>query len=210
MCKKILFMLCALSLAAGLAITISCASGPVVQPEPEAKPEPPTPPGRFTMKPFHRSMSEEMRKSYDLADEIIIGIFENSHEDDEAGLVYYFQDFSTFDKSAQAWSEPMNVIMKVQPDVVKPEVIYRNEYKNLIDLDKVGICWDVYEGDRNVFLVEGSRNLIFVKLGYDEANNRSHRSLIDAYPVTEICRADDVFAAMLLTLPPLKEGRPPK
>ena len=197
MLKKLFLSGCAAAIFAGL--IISCASGPEIQPEPESKPMPPKP-AEFTMKPFQSSMSEEMRKSYDLADEIIIGVFEHGREDAEFGLVYYFQDFSTFDKAALSWGETMNVLMKIQPDKIKPEIIYRNEYKNLIDLDKVGICWDAYEGVRNVFLVEGRKNLIFVKLGFDEANNRSYRNLIDAYPVTEICRADDVFNLMVRTM----------
>lgn len=197
MLKKMLLFGCAVVLAAGL--TINCASGPEIQPEPETKPSPPEPAG-FTMKPFQSSMSEEMRKSYDLADEIIIGVFEKGQEDEEFGLIYYFQDFSTFDKATLSWGAPMDVLMKIQPDKIKPEIIYRNEYKELIEPDKIGICWDVYESARNVFLVEGRKNLIFIKLGFDEANIRSYRSLIDAYPVTEICRADDVFNLMVRTL----------
>lgn len=142
-------------------------------------------------------MGEEMAKSYERADEIIIGVFDNFYEDESFGIVFNFADFRTFDKDTLSWGKTMNVLMKVQPGSVKPEIIYRTEYDDLIELDRVGICWDVYDGGRNIFLVEGRKNLLFVKLGYDESNNRSYRNLIDAYPVTEICQADKVFTLMI-------------
>jgi hypothetical protein len=198
MTKKAFSMACASLLAAGL--IMSCASGPEIKPEPESKPIPPPKPAGFVMKPFQRSMSDEMAGSYDMADEIIIGVFDNFYEDDQFGIVYNFADFRTFDKNTLTWGKTMNVLMKIQPDRIKPEIIYRTEYRELIELDRVGICWDVYEGGRNVFLVEGRKNLLFVKLGYDEASNRSYRNLIDAYPVTEVCQADKVFTLMIQRL----------
>jgi hypothetical protein len=70
----------------------------------------------------------------------------------------------------------------------------------LIDLDKTGICWDSYQGDRNVFLVEGKMNLIFLEVGFDEAAGDSYRILLDAYPATDECRAQDVFNLMIQDL----------
>lgn len=176
----------------------ACAPGPGVRPEsePETKPLPPPSPG-FVMKSFHRSMKEEMRQSYDRADEIIIGIFSGAHEDKTDSLTYYFSDFSVFDRSTQDWGPYQNVIMQVHPQEFTPELILRNEFKRLIDLDKTGICWDVYQGQRTIFLVEGKMNLIFLELSFDEASTKSYRNLLDAYPVTDECRARDVFNLMI-------------
>ena len=91
----------------------------------------------------------------------------------------------------------MKVIVQVQAGEIKPEIIKKNEYFRLSDLDKVGICWDSYEQTRYVYLVEGQKMLIFLQTGYDEARNRSYRNLIDAYPVTPVCRADEVFDLMI-------------
>lgn len=184
-----------IGLVAAVLIT-GCAPGPGVRPEPETKPPPP-PPSGFVMKSFHRSMKEEMRNSYDRADEIIIGIFSGAHQDNRDGLQYYFSDFSVFDRDTQTWGPYQNVIMEVRPHEFKPELILRDEFKKLIDLDKTGICWDVYQGQRSIFLVEGKMNLIFLELGFDEANTKSYRNLLDAYPVTDECRARDVFNLML-------------
>jgi hypothetical protein len=178
-----------------------CAPSPEVVPEPKPEPvkAPPKPSG-FVMKSFHRSMKEEMQKSYDRANEIIIGVFTGVHKDKKGGLVYYFSDFSRFDKETLSWGSPQNVIMKVQPDELQPEIIRRNEFKKLIDLDKTGICWDSYQGDRDVFLVEGKMNLIFLEVGFDEATSDSYRILVDAYPSTDECRAKDVFNLMIQDL----------
>lgn len=180
------------------AMMTGCAPRPEVLPEPEPEPaEPPSAPSGFVMKSFHRSMMEEMRKSYDHANEIIVGVFTGMHQDKEGGLVYYFSDFSRFDKEMLSWGSIQNVIMKVQPGKLKPEIIRQNEFKTLIDLDKTGICWDFYQGDRNVFLVEGKMNLIFLEMGFDEATGDSFRNLLDAYPATDECRARDVFNLMI-------------
>lgn len=199
MLKKIRWYACITVLAAML--MTGCAPGPKVQPEPEpdTRPAPPSPSG-FVMKPFHRSMKEKMRKSYDRADEIIIGVFSGAHQDKKDGLIYYFSDFSVFDRDTQSWGPSQNVIMQVRPDKFKPELIRRNEFKRLIDLDKTGICWDFYQGYRSIFLVEGKMNLIFLELGFDEASSKSYRNLLDAYPVTDECRARDVFDLMIQDL----------
>jgi hypothetical protein len=197
--KKIRLYVCLIALA--LAMMTGCAPRPKVLPEPEPEPvEAPPPPSGFVMKSFHRSMKREMLKSYDRANEIIVGILTGTHQDKKDSLVYYFSDFSLFDKDTLSWGSPQNVIMKVQPDKLMPEIIRRNEFKTLIDLDKTGICWDFYKGDRNVFLVEGRRNLIFLEMGFDEATNDSYRILLDAYPDTDECRARDVFNLMIQDL----------
>jgi hypothetical protein len=192
--KKIARYMCLAALAAVL--TTSCAPRPKALPEPEPV-KPPPPPSGFVMKPFHRSMKEEMRKSYDRANEIIVGVLTGTHQDEKGGLTYYFGDFSRFDKETLSWGPSQNVIMQVKPDKFEPEIIRRNEFKTLIDLDKTGICWDFYQGNRNVFLVEGKMNLIFLELGLDEISGISYRNLLDAYPATDECRAKDVFNLMI-------------
>ena len=196
MLKKIRWYVCIIVLAA--ALMTGCAPGSDVQPEPgpEMKPAPPSPSG-FVMKPFHRSMREEMRKSYDRADEIIIGVFSSTRQDTDGGLICYFSDFSRFDRETLSWGSSQNVIMQVRPDEFKPEIIRTNEFRRLIDLDKIGICWDFYQGHRSIFLVEGKMNLIFLELGFDEASSTSYRNLLDAYPATDECRARDVFNLMI-------------
>lgn len=184
-------------LAALVALSMTgCALGPKVQPEAEPMEVTPTPPG-FVMKSFHQSMKEEMRRSYDRANEIVIAVFTGTHKDKKNGTIYYFSDFIMFDKETLSWGPTQNVVMQVQQDKFKPEIIRRNEFKRLIDLDKTGICWDYYEGSRSVFLVEGKMNLIFLEMGFDEANSTPYRHLLDAYPVTDECRARDVFDLMI-------------
>jgi hypothetical protein len=197
--KKITQYACLVVLA--MALMTSCAPRPKALPQPEPKPEePPSVPSGFVMKPYHRSMKEEMRKSYYCADEIIVGVFSGTHKDRKSGLIYYFSDFNRFDKEMLTWGPSQNVIMKVQQDQLKPEIIHQNEFKTLIDLDKTGICWDYYQGNRNVFLVEGRANLIFIEVGFDEASGNAYRNLLDAYPVTDECRARDVFNIMIQDL----------
>jgi hypothetical protein len=184
--------------ALAAALMAGCAPGPKVQPAPKpAAVEPPPPPSGFVMKSFHRSMIEEMRKSYDRANEIFIGEFTGTHQDEKGGLIYYFSDFTRFDKNMLSWGSVQNVIMQVQPEAFEPEIIRRNEFKKLIDLDKIGICWDFYEGNRSVFLVEGKMNLIFVEMGFDSSISKSYRNLVDAYPVTDQCRAKELFNLMI-------------
>jgi len=193
--KKIRNYVC---LAALVALSMTgCALGPKVQPEPvEVSP----PSSGFVMKSFHRSMKEEMRRSYDRANEIFIGVFNGAHKDKNNGIIYYFSDIIMFDRETLSWGSPQNVIIQVRQDKLKPEIIRRNEFKRLIDLDKTGICWDFYEGSRSVFFVEGKKNLIFLEMGFDEASSTSYRHLLDAYPVTDECRARDVFDLMIQDL----------
>lgn len=138
-------------------------------------------------------MSAEMQISFERADEIILGIYTGSHNDEQIGLIHYFDDFRSFDKTSMSWGQEMKVIVQVQANELNPEIIKRNEFKQLSNLDKVGICWDSYEQTRYMYLVEGQKMLIFLQTGFDEASNRSYRNLIDAYPVTPVCRADEVF-----------------
>jgi hypothetical protein len=194
--KKISMCVCFAALI--LASMTGCAPGPKAVPEPKPEPvEAPPAPSGFVMKSFHHSMKEAMEKSYDRANEIIFGVFTATHKDEKTGLLYYFSDFSQFDKQTLSWSPPQNVIMKIQQNELKPEIIWQDEFKRLIDLDKIGICWDYYQGNRNVFLVEGRLNLIFLESGFDEASSDAYRHLIDAYPVTDECRAKDVFDLMI-------------
>ncbi len=193
--KKIRNYVCLAALVA-LSMT-SCAPGLKLQPGPG---EVPSPTSGFVMESFHRSMKEEMRRSFDRADEIVIGVFGGIHKDKKNGIIYYFSDFSMFDKETLSWDSPQSVVMQIQQDEFKPEIIRRNEFKRLVDLDKTGICWDYYEGSRSVFLVEGKMNLIFLKMRFDETSSTSYRHLIDAYPVTDECRARDVFDLMIQDL----------
>lgn len=183
-------------------LSFHCASHPEPPPEREVKvkPTPPPPPPKFTPKPYHNAMSEEMRESYQRADEIVIGVYSGTHEDEIYGLAYFFEDFISFDKETLSWGQVMNVIFQVLPHKLEPEIISRGEYQNLSDLDRVGICWDSYEQVRDVYLIEGEKMLIFLEQEYDEANNRSTRHLIDTYPVTKECNAKAVFDAMVREL----------
>ncbi|MBM3285712.1 MAG: hypothetical protein FJY81_07540 [Candidatus Aminicenantes bacterium] len=200
-------VLCRSAVLLAIALVLSCARAPEVQPEPAAMPSlPPVPPG-FVMKSFQVSMHEEMRKSYGQADEIMTGVFAGTYEDEHKGLVYYFGDFSLFDKQTVSWGPAMDVIVEVRPDTFKPEIIRRQEFIKLIALDRVGICWDFYDGRRSVFLVEGQKNLVFLKVGLAEATNDSLRNLLDAYPVTRECRAVDVFNLMIRRLAEEAKGR---
>lgn len=151
-------------------------------------------------------MQEEMVRSYGRADEILVGVFAGIHEDTNNQTSYYFEDFSSFNKETLTWSSRVEVIVEVRASFLKPEIIRRAEFKRLIPLDRVGICWDFYQGKRSVFLVEGQRNLVFLEAGLDETENSAYRELVDAYPVTQECRAVDVFNLMIrdiaVTLPP--------
>jgi len=66
------------------------------------------------MKPFQVSMHDEMRKSYDQANEIMIGVFAGTYEDKPHGSVYYFEDFSLFNKETFSWGPAMKVIVEVR------------------------------------------------------------------------------------------------
>ncbi|MCJ7579036.1 MAG: hypothetical protein MUP98_00705, partial [Candidatus Aminicenantes bacterium] len=120
-------------------VLISCTSSPdiVTGPGPETKPAPPPP--AFSMKPYHEAMNAEMRISFERADEVIMGIYSGNHNDDQFGLIYYFDDFKRFDKTSMSWGPEMKVIVQVQANELKPEIIKKNEFTRLSDLDKVGI-----------------------------------------------------------------------
>ncbi|MBS3819434.1 hypothetical protein KGY73_08025 [bacterium] len=198
MWKKILILGCTLGLL--LIFLISCQPSPEVKPEPEPEPPEPTPPPApkgLTLKSYHRSMSQQMEESYQKADEIMVGIFEASHRDPERGLIYYFKDVIPFNKETLSWESPISAVVQVRPGECKPEIIKRRGFKNLIDLDKVGICWDFYEGKRDIYMVGGKKNLIFVNQVIDETQIKSYRTLIDTYPVTEKCQAKAVFDWMI-------------
>lgn len=197
--EKNIFIGCVIFLTA--IILVSCTSAPDIMPEAESKPETKsTTLPVFNMKPFHEAMNAEMRISFERSDEVIIGVYSGSHNDEQFGLIHYFDDFKSFDKTSMSWGEKMKVIVQVQADELKPEIIKKNEFFRLSDLDKVGICWDSLEQTRYVYLVEGQKMLIFLQTGYDESLNRSYRNLIDAYPVTPVCRADDVFDLIIHNL----------
>jgi hypothetical protein len=190
-------VLCRGVLLLATALALSCARAPETQTELAAEPALPALPSGFVMSPFQVSMHEEMRESYEQADEIMIGIFAGTYKDKPKRLVYYFGDFSLFDKETFSWGPTMDVIVEVRRGKFEPEIIRQQEFKRLIALDRVGICWDFYEGRRSVFLVEGQKNLVFLTVGLDEGTNESNRYLIDAYPVTRECRAVDVFNLMI-------------
>ncbi|MFZ2053466.1 MAG: hypothetical protein WAU81_04640 [Candidatus Aminicenantales bacterium] len=152
---------------------------------------------RISLKPHHRSMREGMRRSFDRADEIIIGIYTGSYTDGPEDRAYYFDQFRVFNKDTWTWGPEMNALLPVLFQDIKPEIITAQEFKSLSVLDKAGICWDDYEGPRVVFLVEGIPTLVFLKQTFDEVEKASRRILVDTYPVTKECRAKDVFDLML-------------
>jgi hypothetical protein len=185
-----------LLLASVLAL-VGCASRP-----PEVKPEPKpavvVPPApRISLKPYHRSMLSEMQKSFDKADEILIGVYTGTYADGPKGRSQYFDQVRTFDKETWTWGQEMNVLLPILFADVRPEIITSREFKTLSALDKTGICWDDYEGPRRLYLVEGMPTLLFLKLVFDESAASSRRILVDTYPITKDCRAGDVFDSML-------------
>ncbi len=189
-----------------LALSLSCARAPEIKPAPEPKPSlPPVPPG-FVLKPFQSSMRDEMQKSYPQADEVMIGVLAGVDAEQKDKAVYYFENFSLFNKQTYSWGPVLDVLVEVRPGPFKVEIIRRDEFKRLIALDRVGICWDFYEGKRSLYLVEGQRNLIFLKVELDVNTSRAYRYLIDAYPVTGECRAVDVFHLMIRHLAEEEQG----
>jgi hypothetical protein len=152
---------------------------------------------RISLKSHHRSMREGMRRSFDRADEIIIGVYTGTYSDDQESRAYYFDQYRIFNKSTWTWGLEMSALLPVLFGEVKPELISGLEFESLSPLDKTGICWDDYEGPRVIFLVEGIPALLFLRQSYDETANISRRVLIDTYPVTKECRAKDVFDLML-------------
>ncbi len=178
-------------------IGISCSPrAPKTRIEPESKVVIPAPP-RISLKPYHRSMRDGMQRSFDQADEIIIGIYTGNYTDGPKGRAYYFDRFRVFSKDTWTWGPEMNALLPVLFQDVQPEIISSQEFKSLPELDKTGICWDDYEGPRVVFLAEGIPTLVFLRIIFDEVESASLRILIDTYPVTKECRAKDVFDLML-------------
>jgi hypothetical protein len=176
---------------------VNCASRPPdVRAEPESKiVVPPAP--KISLKPFHRSMREEMEKSFEKADEVLIGVYNGTFADGPLGRAYYFDQVLIFNQETWTWGSEMDVLLPILFEKIRPEIIASREFKILSDLDKTGICWDDYEGPRSLYLVEGVSTLVFLRQILDEADNTSRRVLIDTYPLTKECRAKDVFDLML-------------
>ena len=174
----------------------SCISKTEIQPGPETK-EPAVVTAPFVLKPFHEEMQTEMRVIFEQADEIILGVYSGSHINEQIGLFHYFEDYKSLDKASLEWGPLMNVIFQVQAEELNPEIIKADEFKRLSELDKTGICWDLDEQTRYIYLVEGQKMLIFLQTGFDETRNESFRKLIDAYPVTPTCQAKEVFDLMI-------------
>jgi hypothetical protein len=186
----------------GAVILMCCASKPEIkpQPEPTAKPTPPPAPAKFTMKPHHFNMQDQMRISYEKADEIIVGIYTGNRMDEEKGLIFYFDKVSSFDKTTLSWGSIMNALLPIFSPEIELEIITQGEFEGLSDLDRVGICWDSIDQERYVYIVEGQPTLVFFRHLIDEANNTSYRNLIDTYPATKACNARAVFDLMVRDL----------
>jgi len=194
--NKIIALGCVVGLATLL--SMNCASTPDVRTEPEAdiKTEIHVEP-KIMMKPYHRSMSEEMKISFERADEIIIGVYTGTHMDKQNGKTFYFDNFMRFNKKTLIWGSIENALLPVLSHEFKPKIITREDFKYLSELDKVGICWDYLEQKRFVYLVEGIPSLVFIEQIVDEENNSSYRNLLDTYPVTKDCNAKVVFDLMV-------------
>ncbi len=184
---------------AGLAL-VSCTSPPPeVRTEPESKVVVPPAP-RISLKPYHRSMRDEMQRSFEKADEILVGVYTGTYTDGPPDRAYYFDQIRTFNKETWTWGTEIDVLLPILFVEVRPEIITSREFKTLSALDKTGICWDDYEGPRAFYLVEGIPTLLFLKLVFDEAASSTRRILIDTYPITKDCRANDIFDLMLREL----------
>lgn len=188
-------------LAVFTALTVAtCARAPDIVTDPAAEPVPPPAPPKFAMEPYHRSMSEEMKASYFRADEILVGVVEGVTGDKASGTASYVSDFRRFDKDTLSWTAREKLVMQVDLDRLRPKFIRSDRFERLIDLDKTGICWDFDEGTRNIYLVEGRENLMFIEYVFDDAGQEFSRNLIDVYPETRECRATDVFVLMVRDL----------
>jgi hypothetical protein len=192
-----------------LLLGINCATAPPASPEAEtggpiAVPKKP----RIMLKREHRSMQEEMKRSFVLADEIIIGVYTGIPAEGPEGKSFYFDRFRTFNKTIWEWSVETDALLPVLFEDLQPEIITHGEFKDLSDLDKIGICWDDFEGPRIIYLVEGVPTLVFMKHIVDATDNTSRRILLDTYPVTRDCRAKDVFDLMLRDLAGLRDETP--
>jgi hypothetical protein len=189
----------ALGLAIGISILFAanCASRPSATPgEAETTVRIPAEP-KISLKPVHRSMREEMRSSFEAADEILIGVYTGITQDGPQGRVHYFDRFRSFDKTTWTWGPETDALLAVLFESLVPEILSEREFKTLSALDRLGICWDDFEGPRVVYLATGVPALVFLKHIIDEAGGTSRRILLDTYPDTRDCRAKDVFHLML-------------
>ncbi len=194
--NKIIALGCVVGLAT--LFSMNCALTPDARTESEAdiKTEDHAKP-KTMMKPYHHSMSEEMKISFERADEIIIGVYTGVHMDNQKGKIFYFEDFMRFNKKTLRWGPVENVLLPVLSSELKPKIITREEFKYLSNLDKVGICWDYIEQKRYVYLVEDKPSIVFFEQIVDEENNSSYRNILDTYPVTKDCNAKAVFDLMV-------------
>ena len=184
-------------LIASILALVECASRPPeVKTEPEVKiAVPPAP--RISLKPYHRSMKDGMAGSFEKADEILIGVYTGTYADGPSGRAPYFGRGRMFDKGTGAGGPEMDALWPILFVDVRPEIITGREFKTLSALDRTGICWDDYEGPRSLYLVEGIPTLVFLTLVLDEPAASARRILIDTYPITKDCRANDIFDLML-------------
>lgn len=187
--------------AAALLVNLNCGSPEIkTAPVEVKKPAPPVKPAGFVMRPFHNSMRAEMKRAYEQADEVIMGEYTGSRRNDAGTLIYYFDDYSTFNRGTLAWEPPMKVLLPVQAGTMKPDVIHAGDFKRLSREDRIGICWDPDRDVRYVYLVEGKHSILFLRSSYDEQTNTNNRFLLDTYPVTDICNAKLVFDLMIADL----------
>ena len=200
--KKIIVGITGLSLAVFL--NINCASTSVVKSEPEASGEPVSgeaafhiEPAPVAMKPYHRAMGEEMRRSFRRADEIIMAFYTGTRMDKPEGKTYYFDKFLKFNQETYTWGPVTNILLPVIFRELKPQIIYQHEFKSLSKNDRIGICWDSYDETRFVYLIEGEYSLLFLNQELDEKTYINHRILIDIYPVTKYCNTKTVFDLMV-------------
>jgi len=200
--KKIIVGITGLSLAVFL--NINCASTSVVKSEPEASGEPVSgeaashiEPAPVAMKPYHRAMGEEMRRSFRRADEIIMAFYTGTRMDKPEGKTYYFDKFFKFNQETYTWGPVTNILLPVIFRELKPQIIYQHEFKSLSKNDRIGICWDYYDEKRFVYLIEGEYSILFLNQELDEETYTNHRILIDIYPVTKYCNAKTVFDLMV-------------
>jgi hypothetical protein len=200
--KKIIAGVTGLSLA--VLFNLNCASTSVVKSEPEPSDEPVIgeaashiEPAPVAMKPYHRAMGEEMRRSFRRADEIILAFYTGTRMDKPEGKTFYFDKIFKFNQETHTWGSVTNVLLPVIFRELKPEIIYRYDFKSLSKNDRIGICWDYYDETRFVYLIEGEYSLLFLCQEFDEKTYINHRILIDIYPVTKYCNAKKVFELMV-------------
>ena len=180
-----------------LLLAVHCGPRPASPPvETEATVNIPPQP-KLSLKPVHRSMREGMRKSFEVADEIILGVYTGITQDGERGRTHFFDRFRRFDKSSWTWGPETEALLPVFFEELRPEILSEKEFKTLSAMDRIGICWDDFEGPRVVYLAEGITTLVFLRHIIDESGGTSRRILLDTYPDTKDCRAKDVFDLVL-------------